>query len=202
MVYIYHNMGLNSTPSLLPIFRSQQQAELLAWLLDDPEREASLTQLATNLAIPLSSVSREVNRAESAGLLVSHKIGNTKLVRANTSSPYYAGLSEVLTRAFGPPHVLEGALANIPQIDSAYIYGSWAARYSGTEGVRPVVDIDLLILGTPDRDKVYSTISRAEQPLGRSVQISIRPTGWLENGTGNFHATIIERDLVQLNLQE
>jgi hypothetical protein len=31
---------------------------------------------------------------------------NTRLVRANTDSPYYAGLAEVLTRAFGVPAVL------------------------------------------------------------------------------------------------
>lgn len=61
--------------------------------------------------------------------------------------------TEVLTRAFGVPAVLAEALGRLPGITAAYVYGSWAARYEGQAGQRPVGDIDLLILGDPDRDR-------------------------------------------------
>src|SRR5438552_16666945 len=93
-------------PPLLPIFRSQQQAELLALLLGDPELELSLTELADRTGIPHPSVYREVERAEAAGLVVSRRIGRTRLVRANVDSPYYDGLADVLTKAFAVPAVL------------------------------------------------------------------------------------------------
>jgi DNA-binding transcriptional ArsR family regulator len=93
-------------PPLLPILRSQQQGEILALLLGDPDLELSLTQIAARTGAPHPSVYREVQRAEQAGLVTTRKLGNTRLVRANTASPYYAGLAEVLTRAFGVPAVL------------------------------------------------------------------------------------------------
>ena len=189
-------MEKGSTPSLLPVLRSQQQAELLVLILGDPESEASLTDLATRLEMPVSSVHREVERAESAGLVESRKIGNTRLVRANTNSPYFTGLADVLVKAFGPPRVLGDALSPIEGITAAYIYGSWAARLVGEEGERPVGDIDLLVLGSPDRNAIYAALSTAEQRLGQPVQVTIRPPDWLATGTGNFHATITQRPIV------
>ena len=190
-----------SAPSLLPILRSRQQGELLALLLGDPELEASLTDLAALVSVPVSSVHREIDRAESAGLVSSRKIGNTRLVRANTDSPYYRGLSEVLLKAFGPPRILAAALARIDNIDTAHIYGSWAARLLGDEADRPVGDIDVLVLGSPDRGELYTAASAAERRLGRPVQATVRPAGWIRTGTGNFHATITQRPLVEIDLR-
>src|SRR6266581_2643425 len=97
-------------PPLLPILRSQQQGEILALLLGDPDLELSLTEISQRTGAPHPSVHREVQRAEQVGLVTTRKIGNTRLVRANTASPYYAGLADVLTRAFGVPSVLAEAL--------------------------------------------------------------------------------------------
>jgi hypothetical protein len=188
-----------STPSLLPILRSQQQGEILALLLGDPDLELSLTQIAKLTGAPHPSVYREVERGEQAGLLTSRKIGNTRLVRANTDSPYYQGLSDVLTRAFGVPAVLARLLSPISGITSAYVYGSWAARYRRQPGTRPVGDIDVLILGNPDRDQLYATLSTAEEHLGRPVQATIREPDWLATGTGAFHDTVISRPMIQLD---
>jgi hypothetical protein len=185
----------------LPILRSQQQGEILALLLGDPELELSLTEIAARTGTPHASVHREIERAEQAGLVVSRKLGNTRLVRANTASPYYAGLAEVLTRAFGVPAVLTKALQPVKGIAAAYIYGSWAARHEGQTGQRPVGDIDVLILGEPDRDQLYAALSDAEERLGRPVQATIRDPGWLETGSGAFHDTVTSRPFLRLDLQ-
>ena len=187
-------------PSLLPILRSQQQGEILALLLGNPDLELSLTDIAARTGTPHPSVYREIQRAEQAGLVTSRKIGSTRLVRANTASPYYAGLAEVLTRAFGVPAVLTEALQPVPGIIAAYIYGSWAARQEGQTGQRPIGDIDVLILGEPDRDHLYAALSTAENRLARPVQAAIRDPAWLDSGTGTFHDTITSRPLLKLAL--
>jgi len=191
-------MDKKPAPSLLPILRSQQQGEILALLLGDPDLELSLTDIAGQVGVPHPSVYREIQRAEQAGLVTSRKIGNTRLVRANTDSPYYSGLAEVLTRAFGVPVVLAEALRDVDGITSAYIYGSWAARHEGQAGQRPVGDIDVLVLGEPDRDQLYAALSTAEQRLARPVQATIRDRAWLESGSGSFHDTITSRPIVKL----
>jgi len=185
-------------PSLLPILRSQQQGEILALLLGDPDLELSLTEIAARTGTPHPSVYREIQRAEQAGLVTSRKIGNTRLVRANADSPYYGGLAEILTRSFGVPAVLAEALRDVSGITAAYIYGSWAARHEGQAGQRPVGDIDVLVLGKPDRDQLYAALSTAEERLARLVQPTIRDSTWLESGSGAFHDTITSRPLVRL----
>ena len=182
----------------MPILRSQQQGEILALLLGDPDLELSLTEIAARTGAPHPSVYREVQRAEQAGLITTRKVGNTRLVRANTASPYYAGLAEVLTRAFGVPSILAQVLRDIPGITAAYLYGSWAARHEGRTGQRPVGDIDVLVLGDPDRDQLYAALSAAEQRLGRPVQATIRDSTWLKSGSGAFHDTVTTRPLLQL----
>jgi DNA-binding transcriptional ArsR family regulator len=191
----------SSSPSLLPIFRSQQQAELLAFIFGDPTAEHSLTELAERLGIPYPSVHREVARAEAAGLVTSRPVGRTRLIRADTTSPYFDGLSDVLVKAFGVRWVIGQELDGVAGVDQAYVYGSWAARFSGMDGDRPVGDIDLLVLGAPDRDEVYAAVRRAERKLGRSVQVTIRSTDWLVGGSGTFHDTVAGRPLVPLQMQ-
>jgi DNA-binding transcriptional ArsR family regulator len=187
-------------PSLLPILRSQQQGEILALVLGDPALELSLTEIASRTETPHPSVYREIQRAEQAGLVTTRKVGNTRLVRANTASPYYSGLTEVLTRAFGVPAVLAEVLRPLRGITGAYIYGSWAARHKGQAGLRPVGDIDVLILGEPDRDELYAALGAAEERLGRPVQATIRAPAWLASGTGSFHDTVTSRPLFDLAL--
>jgi DNA-binding transcriptional ArsR family regulator len=187
-------------PSLLPILRSQQQGEILALLLGDPDLELSLTEIASRTETPHPSVYREIQRAEQAGLVTTRKVGSTRLVRANTASPYYSGLAEVLTRAFGVPAVLANVLGPLAGITAAYIYGSWAARHEGKAGQRPVGDIDVLILGEPERDDLYAALSAAEERLGRPVQATIRDSAWLTSGTGSFHDTVTSRPLFELAL--
>lgn len=182
------------------MLRSQQQGEILALLLGDPDLELSLTEIAQRTRTPHPSVYREIERAQRSGLVTTRKVGNTRLVRANTDSPYFHGLAEVLTRSFGVPAILAEALRPLAGIAEAYVYGSWAARHEGHSGPRPVGDIDILVLGDPDRDQLYTALSNAEARLGRPVQVTIREPGWLETGTGTFHDTLTSRPMVGLAL--
>jgi hypothetical protein len=168
--------------------------------LGDPGRELSLTGISHLTGAPHPPVYREVQRAEQTGLVTTRKVGNTRLVRAQIDSPYYAGLADVLTRAFGVPAVLSTALHNVSSIKDAYICGSWAARHDGQPGTRPVGDIDVLVLGQPDRDQLYQALGTAEQRLGRPVQATIRDPGWLQSGSGAFHDSITSRPTLKLSL--
>jgi predicted nucleotidyltransferase len=186
------------TPSLLPILRSQQQADLLTWLLDHVDRESSLVDLSAQLRIPLTSVHREIERAEQAGLLTSRRVGHTRLVRANSENPFVAPLRELLVMAFGPPVRLGKVLGAIDGVKAAYIFGSWAARYLGTIGARPVGDVDVLVLGSPDRDAVYQAVGAVSPELGYPVQVTLREANWLKEGSDSFHDTVLGRPLLQI----
>jgi len=166
-------------------------------VLEDPERESSLADLGRRLGIPDPSVHREIERAERSGIVTSRKVGRTRLIRADTSSPYFRPLRELLVLAFGPPARLRAAVA-IEGVDEAYIFGSWAAAWAGEDLSRPIGDIDLLVLGDPDREVLYPAIDQAGQDLNRQVQVQIRPAGWLESGDGSFHETVAGRPMLRI----
>src|ERR1700726_486586 len=86
---ILHFVDKQPAPPLLPILRSQQQGEILALLLGDPDLELLRPEIAVPHGTPHPSVYREIQGAEQAGLFLTRKVVNTRLVRAIAASPYY-----------------------------------------------------------------------------------------------------------------
>jgi DNA-binding transcriptional ArsR family regulator len=189
-----------ATPQLLPILRSQQQGEILALIFAG--EDLSPTQIAERTGFPYASVHREIERAEQAGLIVSRRIGRTRLISPSADSPYLPDLGRVLVRAFGPPYVLADALRHIGGIDRAVLFGSWAAHATGHPTGRPVADIDLLVLGEPDRDDLYAAVSVAETRLGRPIQVVVREPDWWDTGTGAFHDDVTSSPVVELTRRD
>lgn len=184
-------------PPLLPIFRSRLQGELLAAILLNPEREESLTGLARRLGADVGTVQREVSRLERAGILRTHRVGQTRLVGANTESRVFRPLSELVLRAFGPVQVLAEEFGDIQGVDEVFLFGSWAARYAGEEGPAPA-DLDVLIVGRPSRDAVYEAALRAERRLGREVNTTVRSKASWEAGKDGFVKELRRSPLVRV----
>jgi hypothetical protein len=63
-----------------------------------------------------------------------------------------------------------------------------------------VGDIDVLVLGQPDRDELHGALAEAERRLGRPVQATVQGVGWLASGTGSFHQTVTSRPMLELAL--
>jgi predicted nucleotidyltransferase len=185
-----------SPPPLLPLLRSRLQAEILTLVLLGPGKEWTLTGSASRTGASVSSVQREIARAEQAGVVSSRRPGNVRLVEAG-DSPLTTPLTELLLRSFGPRQVLAEELEGVEGIESAYLFGSWAARYAGEAG-RPPADLDILVIGAPDRDELDDAAQRAEGRLAREVNVTIRSPTWWREGTDGFHADVTRRPLVSL----
>ena len=159
-------------PPLLPVFRSQHQAELLMWLLLRPDLEFGVSDLATRLGVPLSTLHREVVRLDEAGLITSRTQGRNRLVRANSAHPAVPALTQLLEVTFGPRVVIAEEFAGLGA-ELVVIFGSWAVRYAGHTGPPPH-DVDVLVVGLVDRADVYDAADRAQERLGLEVNPVIR----------------------------
>jgi hypothetical protein len=179
---------------LLPLLRSRLQAEVLTLVLLHPDREWTMTELASRVGSAVSSVQREIVRAQQAGLMTSRRAGRTRLVKA-ARSPLAGPLTELLLRSFGPRQVLADEFADVPGIESAYLFGSWAARYAGQEG-RPPADLDVLMIGAKGRDALDDAAQRAGARLAREINVTIRSADWWRAGEDGFHAEVKRRPLV------
>jgi predicted nucleotidyltransferase len=184
----------------LPILRSQQQGEILALLLGDPDLELRLTEIAVRTGAPHPSVLQgdPANRTGLPGHITEDRKHAARPSRHR--QPLLQRPSRDPDQGIRCPAVLTEALRDVNGIAVAYIYGSWAARHEGQPGQRPVGDIDVLVLGDPDRDQLYAALSTAEERLARPVQATIRDRDWLESGSGAFHDTVTSRPLVRLSL--
>lgn len=156
---------------LLPIFRSDAQARLLACLALSPH-PLSLAELAESAHVAEGNAHREISRLMEAGIVRDDRVGRTRQLTLSSTSPYAGPLRELLVRAFGPPRVLSELFSTIEGIDHAWIYGSWARRYEGEPGEDPG-DIDVLVVGTPDVGEVYEACRQASTRLHRDVNATV-----------------------------
>jgi len=187
------------SPPLAPYLRSVAQARLLAELLLKPDRAMSVTQLAKTVGTAQSVISTEVDRLVAASVLADERVGRTRLVRANPDYRLAEPLTRILAASFGPEPVMTRLLSTLDGIDAAFIYGSWAARFSGVAGQQPR-DVDVLVIGTPDRAALNEAVEAAELALGLPVQITrVSPEAWQQAGEP-FIQTVKAGPLVALRL--
>jgi len=193
----------SSSPVLLPLLRSRVQGDLLALLYLHPEREYSLTEAARLIASSVKAVHTEASRLVAAGFVDDARLGNVRLIRAVTDAPFSRPLTDLLAVTYGPLPVLTDLLAEADGVMSAFIYGSWAARYQGEPGTVPE-DVDVLVVGTADRDDLDEIAQAAQRRLGRPVNIRrVRPAAWASPDPDDaFLASVRERPLVQLHVRD
>jgi hypothetical protein len=61
---------------------------------------------------------------------------------------------------------------------------------------RPPADIDVLVVGMPDRDDLDEAAERAGRRLGREVNVTVRSPQWWDGGQDGFHVEVTARPLV------
>lgn len=186
-------------PALLPLLRSQVQGDVLALTYLSPGREFKVTEIAEHTGASVQSVAREVTRLVEAGFLTDRRDGTARLVTAPQDSLVTRPLTDLLAVTYGPLPVLQRAFLGLPRIDLAFIYGSWAARYSGEPGPVPG-DVDVLLVGGPDMDEVDERARQAEKRLRREVNVRrVRSAAW-RSSDDPFLATVRARPLVPLRI--
>jgi DNA-binding transcriptional ArsR family regulator len=188
-------------PPLLPIFRSEGQARLLAHLYLRPERATTLSALARELDLSHTTLSREADKLERAGLIRSERVGNQRRLYPNEESVYFPALRDLLLRAFGPVPLLERSLRRTDGVEKAFLYGSWAARYLGEAGDAPN-DLDLLVVGSPRRSALARIARDLEHQLGYEINPTVVPVEEWEAKKSGFLQSVARGPLVELDLTE
>lgn len=191
-----------AAPALLPILRSDTVGELLSRLFLSPEKRFTPTDLAVEIGVSLPTVIREVDRMIESGLIVEERIGRARRLHANQNTALFKPLATLMALTYGPKPVLEQLLADVDGVDQAFIYGSWAARYEGEVGGQPN-DVDVMVVGSADRDELFEIADQARKALAREVNIRSIPTQtWAEAAPSDgFLQTVKSRPLVELEMR-
>lgn len=183
------------------MFRSETQLAVLGLLFAGPDRTWTVGELASVLDLGLPTVSREVARLAEAGIVRVRSVGRTRLVGANWELSWAGPLAELLDRTIGPLARLSEALAEVPGIASAWVYGSWAERYHGQLGMPPR-DVDVMIVGD-DIDVVRLTMVADEvsERVGLAVNTqAVSTSTWDRPEPGSFIDQVKHSPLVPIPL--
>ena len=183
--------------SLAPILRSDTQGRILARVLADPGEGHSLSDLAAWADTSLPTVSREIGRAEMAGVVTTQKDGQVRRVRARTDHPLYDSLRKIVLGTYGPPVVVAEEFAELAGADAVVLFGSWAARYAGRPGRAPK-DIDVLVIGDADRDDADDAAERVECRVGVPVHATVRTRSQWESEDESFIVEVKSRPLMRV----
>jgi predicted nucleotidyltransferase len=184
-------------PDRLPLFRSDLQARLLAILILGPDAELSSSELLERVGGSRAGLHSELRRLLDAGLIERRSVGRASLYRAAADSPLLPPLRELLTRTVGVEAELRRRLAQIDGRDAAVIHGSWAQA----SRMRPTSDVDLLVIGRPDRDDLERAAREVERMSGRDLDLSVyEPDDWAERvrRRSAFATSVLERPWISL----
>jgi len=155
-------------PTVLPLFRSRLQADLLATLYLRPDEEFRASDLVELVPESRPTVFRELARLAGAGLIERRKVGRESRYRAAADGPLFAPLREIIDSTLGVEAMLGGELARLPGVEAAALFGSWAGG-----DLREASDIDLLVIGEPERRTLSEIAMAAGRRAGREVNLSV-----------------------------
>lgn len=182
-----------SAPPLAPLFRSDQQLRILAVLFGQGGGEIPIGTLAERAAVAQATASREVARLAQHGLVTTRALGRNTLVQANWNLPWARDLRSILVQTVGLLGRLGAALTDVAGVEEAFVFGSWAARYTGEPGPAPN-DIDVLVVGNPS----LRTVRRACAPVEQELRVEVNP---VVIDRDRWNATKPEPFVVQLKSQ-
>ena len=165
--------------SIQPFGRSGVRRRILTEFFNRPGLTVHGRELARRIGASAPAVSRELLALQQAGLLASRPIGRSREYRLAEGSTAQAART-FFQRTVGLEARLRSALADLPGIESALVHGSYTAG-----GERPDSDIDLIVIGTPDRIELAERLSAVEAEIGRPVNAITLTSEELQAKLGN-----------------
>ncbi len=150
--------------TLRKLLGSEARAKVIGWICSHPEQPIIGAELARELGLSATAVSRELARLEEIGMLEAGKLGRAKPYYLAETFPLLPGLRSMVMYATGIVAVLREQLADEEEIEVAFIFGSLAA---GDD--RPNSDVDLMVVGDIEGIRLSQLTWAARRTTGREI---------------------------------
>lgn len=145
--------------------RSQIRRRILALLVFNLGERYHLREIARQVSTSPGTASRELKRLLDAGLIDRTAEGRQVYYHARTYGMLYESLDYFMRRTMGVREALHRHLTGLRGVKSAAIFGSYA---SGSN-LRPNSDVDLLVVGNPNRDDLTDRLEQTQAEIGRPI---------------------------------
>jgi predicted nucleotidyltransferase len=142
---------------------SMARARLLAHFVVHPDRREHGRALERHTGLGKRSLQAELERLEAMGLVRREEKGNRVVYVRDPLNPQWRAI-ESLVGTYAPALVLRDVLRDVPGVEAAFIFGSFARG-----DARPDSDIDLLVYGDTEDADLGSALLEAALVLERRV---------------------------------
>ncbi len=115
-----------------------------------------------------TNLSRELASLEKLGLFTSETKGVQKFFSLNHGYPLFKEIRGIILGTVGAARQLQKALKDVKGLQEAYLYGSFARNQEDAAS-----DIDVLIVGKPNAERLEEVFSILEKQLGREINYTI-----------------------------
>ncbi len=140
------------------------RAEVFRLLFAEPGREAHVRDLARLAGMTPAAMQKELGYLQEIGLVKSERDGNRLYYRAETMHPLFPELRGLVLKTTGIVPELQKALAKVPGVELAFVFGSVA---TGTAKIES--DVDVMLIGTAGLRKVTPALRSVSERLGREI---------------------------------
>lgn len=149
---------------LASLFSSSARVKVLGLLTLNPAQRFYLRQLAQSLDLPVRAIQRETERLAKIGLLKKVPEGNRVYFQVEPKHFLYPEIKRIFLKTLGARALLGEALRASPDIQIAYIYGSYAADEESTES-----DIDLFVVGEIGARRLTAALAEFRENTRREL---------------------------------
>ena len=146
------------------LFSSSARVKVLGLLLLNADRRYYQRQIAELTALPVRAVQREMGRLTGIGLVRRMSEGNRVYYQADAENFLFPDLKRIFLKTIGVQALLGQALQGRPDIQLAFIYGSYAADTEMAQS-----DIDLFVVGDVGSMELRARLRQVEEVTGREV---------------------------------
>lgn len=147
------------------LFSSKSRVQILGRILLHPEQSFHIRELERFVgAGSYNSVWRELKNLEAIGIVTSRQIGRTLQYQANPASALVPDLTELFRKNWAIGDLIAPAIRRAGEPRAAFVYGSFASGEFG-----PRSDIDIIIIGQVDSERLDESLSDAEVELRREI---------------------------------
>jgi predicted transcriptional regulator with HTH domain len=153
---------------LKSLFSSSIRADLLSLLLNSPDEQFYIREIAKLLRKNPSGIKRELDKLEEMGIVTSEKIVNLKYFQANKESPLFSELKNLITKSLGLPGALKAVL-RASGAKAAFLFGPYAEGQDESTvdmfviGASPSLSRELKNLEKRFDQKIDSTVIDEEE---------------------------------------
>ena len=146
--------------------RSRVRDRILLEFFAKPGTSAHVREMARRVKASAPTVGAELAELARFGVLQAHTVGRSLVYSINERSPLLGELRALVQKTIGIEGLVAKAFEGLPGVEAAYIFGSYAA---GTD--RAGSDVDLLVIGRPNRVALSEKLAPVERGIGRAVNV-------------------------------